>query len=79
MLGEAGKVPLVKLAAARRYETAWDHYRSGDFHQALSELAGFEAEFGPDPAVERLRQTCEAYRQCPPETGWDGISRMVTK
>ena len=58
---------MVKLAAARRYEAAWDLYRSGDFHQALGELTGFEAEFGPDPAVVRLRETCEAYRQCPPE------------
>jgi adenylate cyclase len=79
VLGETGKVPLVKLAAARRYEAAWDNYRSGDFHQALSELAGFEAEFGPDPAVARLRQSCEAYRQCPPEQDWDGISIMMTK
>ena len=47
VLGEAGKKPMVKLAAALRYETAWDHYRSGDFHQALSELAGLETEFGP--------------------------------
>jgi adenylate cyclase len=79
VLGETGKVPMVKLAAARRYETAWDKYRSGDFHQALSELAGFEAEFWPDPAVERLRQTCEAYRRCPPENDWDGISKMTSK
>jgi adenylate cyclase len=79
LLGEAGTVPPAKLAAARRYEAAWDKYRSGDFHQALEELAGFEAEFGPDAAVERLRQTCEAYRSCPPEKDWDGISRMTTK
>jgi hypothetical protein len=79
LLGEAGKVPGVKLAAARRYEAAWDQYRSGDFHQALQELAEFEAEFGPDPAVERLRQTSEAYRRRPPEKDWDGISRMMTK
>ena len=79
VLGETGKVPMVKLAAARRYEAAWDKYRSGDFHQALEELAGFEAEFGPDPAVERLRQICEDYRRRPPEPDWDGISRMMTK
>ncbi len=79
LLGETGKVPMVKLAAARRYEAAWDKYRSGDFHQALEELAGFEAEFGPDAAVERLRQTCEAYRRRPPDPDWDGISRMMTK
>ena len=79
LLGETGTVPLVKLTAARRYEAAWDKYRSGDFHQALEELAGFEAEFGPDAAVERLRQTCEAYRRCPPDPDWDGISRMMTK
>jgi adenylate cyclase len=79
LLGETGKVPMVKLTAARRYEAAWDKYRSGDFHQALEELAGFEAEFGPDAAVERLRQTCEAYRRCPPDPDWDGISRMMNK
>ena len=79
VLGETGTVPPVKLTAARRYEAAWDKYRSGDFHQALEELAGFEAEFGPDAAVERLRQTCEAYRRCPPDPDWDGISRMMTK
>jgi adenylate cyclase len=79
VLGETGKVPIVKLAAARRYEAAWDKYRSGDFHQALEELAGFEAEFGPDAAVERLRQTCEAYRSHPPPKDWDGVSRMMTK
>jgi adenylate cyclase len=79
VLGETGKVPMVKLAAARRYEAAWDKYQSGDFHQALSELAGFEAEFWPDPAVERLRQTCEVNRRRPPDQNWDGISRMTSK
>ena len=79
LLGETATVPMVKLAAARRYEAAWDKYRSGDFHQALEELAGFEAEFGPDAAVERLRQTCEAYRKCPPDPAWDGTSSMMTK
>ena len=79
VLGETGTVPVAKLTAARQYEAAWDHYRSGDFHQALGELAGFEAEFGPDAAVERLRQICEAYLRCPPDPDWDGISRMVTK
>ena len=79
VLGEAGKVPPGKLAAARRYEAAWDRYRSGDFSQALEVLAGFEAEFGPDAAVARLRQICEAYLSHPPEEDWDGISRMMTK
>lgn len=79
VLGENGKVPAEKLAAARRYEAAWDKYRSGDFSQAVDALAGFEAEFGFDPAVERLRQRCENYRQHPPAPGWDGISRMLTK
>jgi len=79
LLGETGEVPPVKQAAARRYETAWDKYRSGDFHQALEVLAGFEAEFGPDPAVARLRQICESYRRRPPDPDWDGVSIMMTK
>jgi adenylate cyclase len=79
VLGETGKVPMVRLAAARRYEAAWNRFRSGDFHQALKELAGFEAEFGPDPAAARLQQICEAYRRRPPDQDWDGISRMTTK
>ena len=79
VLGETGKVPAVTLAAARRYEAAWDKYRSGEFHQALEALAGFEAEFGIDPAVDRLRQICQDYRRCPPDPDWDGICRMLTK
>ena len=79
LLGETGKVPAVKLAAARRYEAAWDKYRLGEFHQAFEALAGFEAEFGPDPAVERLRQICADYRRRPPDPDWDGICRMMTK
>ncbi len=79
VLGETGKVPMVKLAAVRRYEAAWDKYRSGDFHQALEELAGFEAEFGPDAAVARLRQICEDFRSHPPPKDWDGVSRMMSK
>jgi hypothetical protein len=79
LLGETGKVPAVKLAAARRYEAAWDQYRSGEFHQAFDALAGFEAEFGVDTAVERLRQICQAYRERPPDPDWDGISIMTTK
>jgi adenylate cyclase len=79
LLGETGKVPAVKLAAARRYEAAWDKYRSGDFRLAGEELAGFEAEFGPDPAVERLRQICADYRRRPPDPDWDGICKMLTK
>jgi adenylate cyclase len=79
VLGETGEVSPVKQAAARRYEAAWDQYRSGDFHQALEALVGFEAEFGPDSAVARLRQTCEAYLKDPPDPDWDGISIMMTK
>jgi adenylate cyclase len=79
VLGETGKVPAVKLAAARRYEAAWDQYRSGEFHQAFDLLAGFETEFGIDPAAERLQHLCADYRKCPPEPDWDGISRMTTK
>jgi adenylate cyclase len=79
LLGETGKVPAVKLAAARRYEAAWDQYRLGEFRQAWDALAGFEAEFGVDPAVERLRQMCQAYRERPPGPDWDGISIMTTK
>jgi adenylate cyclase len=79
VLGKTGEVPPVKEAAARWYETAWDRYRSGDFHQALEALSGFEAEFGPDAAVDRLRQTCEAYLEDPPDPDWNGISKMMTK
>ena len=79
VLGETGKVPAKKLAAARRYEAAWEKYRAGEFRQAFDALAGFEAEFGPDPAVERLRQMCQDYRRQPPDPDWDGISRMMTK
>jgi adenylate cyclase len=79
VLGETGTVPAVKLAAARRYEAAWDQYRAGEFHQAFEVLAGFEAEFGIDPAVERLRQLCADYRRRPPGPDWDGICRMTTK
>jgi len=79
LLGETGKAPRERLAAARRYEAAWDKYRSGDFAQALEELGGLEAEFGPDPALRRLRQICEDYRRHPPGKDWDGISRMLTK
>jgi adenylate cyclase len=79
VLGEAGTVSPATLAAARRYEAAWELYRSGDFSRALEELAGLEAEFGPEAAAARLRETCEAYRERPPDPDWDGISRMLTK
>ncbi len=79
VLGETGNVSTAKLAAARRYEAAWEHYRAGNFPQALEELAGCEAEFGPDPAAQRLGQICEAYRQHPPGKDWDGICRMMSK
>ena len=79
LLGETGQVPAAELAAARRYEAAWDQYRAGEFRQAGEALAGFEAEFGVDPAVERLRQICQAYRERPPGPDWDGIFIMTTK
>ena len=63
VLGETGKVSTVKLAAARRYEAAWEQCRAGNFPQALEELTVCEAEFEPDPAVQRLRQVCEACRR----------------
>lgn len=78
VLGEAGRVPARIAAAARRYESALEHYRSGDFGQALAELAGFEAEFGEDTAVWRLRQLCEEYRVNPPAY-WDGVARISQK
>ena len=77
-LGEAGQVPERILAAARRYESAWEHYQSGDFNQALADLAGFEAEFGEDMAALRLRQICEEFLVNPPEQ-WDGIAKMHQK
>jgi adenylate cyclase len=78
VLGEAGQVPDRILAAARRYESAWEHYQSGDFHQALAGLAGFETEFGEDTAVRRLRQICEEYRLNPPKN-WNGIAKVHQK
>ena len=79
VLGMAGTVAEKVLAGARRYEAAWDQYRSGDFHQALKALQGFESEFGPDLAVQLLRERCEEYRKSPPEDGWDGTSKMTIK
>ncbi len=79
VLGKTGEVSPAKQAAARRYELAWDGYRSGDFPRALEALAGFEAEFEPDAAVVRLRQTCEVYLHDPPDPDWDGISKMMSK
>jgi len=78
VLGEVGQVPERVLVAARRYESAWEHYQSGDFEQALAALAGLEAEFGEDPAVRRLRNLCEDYRFNPPED-WDGITKIEQK
>jgi len=78
VLGEAGQVPEKVLAAARRYEAAWDHYRKGDFDLALAELVGFEEEFGEDAAVRRLRQKCKEYRENPP-ADWDGVARINQK
>lgn len=79
VLGEAGRVPDQVLAAASRYEAAWEKYRVGDFPGALETLKDFESELGPDPAAQRLRALCEKYRQNPPAEGWDGISRMTSK
>ena len=67
------------LAAARSYEAAWDQYRLGDFHQARQALQGFESEFGPDLAVQLLRERCEAYLKSPPADGSDENSTMTTK
>jgi adenylate cyclase len=78
VLGETGQVPDKILAAARQYESAWEHYQAGDFDQALADLAGFEAEYGEDTAVWRLRQICEEFRLNPPEH-WDGIAKMDKK
>lgn len=78
VLGQTGQVPENVLAAARRYEAAWDHYQSGDFDQALAVLTGFEAEFGEDQAVRRLREICREYRLNPPED-WDGILKIYQK
>lgn len=78
VLGEAGQVPDDVLAAARRYETAWEYYQSGDFDRALAVLAGFEADFGEDRAVRRLREICEEYRLNPPED-WDGVAKILQK
>jgi len=79
VLGEVGRVPEKALAAARRYEAAWERYQSGDFGEALASLAGFETEFGEDAAVQRLRRICEEYLRNPPQEGWDGTSTMIHK
>ena len=53
---------------------------SGDFHQALEELAGFEAEFGPDAAVAAVTANLRGVPEPPAaNTDWDGVSRMMTK
>ncbi|MDD2901378.1 MAG: adenylate/guanylate cyclase domain-containing protein [Syntrophales bacterium] len=79
VLGVEGMVPEKILAAAANYEAAWGKYRAGDFSGALAMLDGFEPEFGPDLAAQRLRKLCEKYRHHPPADGWDGISRMTSK
>jgi adenylate cyclase len=79
VLGEAGEVSEKVLAGARRYEEAWEKYRSGDFGQALTVLQGFEMEFGPAGAVQLLRERCHHYLKQPPGEGWNGTSKMSTK
>lgn len=79
VLGAAGTVAEKVLAATRRYEAAWEHYRSGDFRQALQVLGDFASEFGPDMAAQLLRERCEEYQHSPPGKGWDGTSQMTAK
>ncbi len=79
VLGEAGTVAGELLAAAQRYEKAWEKYQVRDFDGALQGLTDFEGEFGENRAVQRLREICDQYRQSPPPPSWDGTSQMTMK
>lgn len=79
VLGQTGTVSDRVLAGARRYEAAWEQYRTGNFQQALRVLQDYESEFGPDVAVHLLRERCTEYSKSPPGPDWDGTSKMTLK
>jgi adenylate cyclase len=79
LLGEAGSVSATSLEAARRYELAWDQYRSGKFQQTLIRLEENPAEFIQDRATQRLRELCRQYLKTPPSEDWNGVTKMDRK
>lgn len=79
LLGEAGRVDPVLLAAVERYENAFAAYVERRFDEAL---AGFEevvVALGDDPPSQVLAERCRGYLAEPPPPDWDGAWTMATK
>lgn len=73
-LGLASSVPEDVARFARQYEHALDAYQAKDFAQAAELLRILDRP--DDPSVERLVGLCEAYLVRPPQTPWDGVTRL---
>ena len=73
-LGREGEVDDAELELKRRYEEAFERYRSGDFAGAVEGLADVE-----HPSAERLRRRCAALIDAPPDEGWTPVTRLSEK
>lgn len=76
LLGREGSVPAERLARARRYEEALEHYRARRFSDALGVLDSLPAE---DLSVMRLREACWPWSDAPPPEDWEPVTTLDRK
>ena len=76
LLAMRGEASPEAIAAAERFDQAFEHYRRQRWEQALAILEAFSGEDGP---ARTLAERCRHYRAFPPEADWDGVFRFHEK
>lgn len=79
VLGLAGEVSDERLAQARRFEAALDHYFSRRFDDALLACEALLADRPEDVAAKNLAERCRIYKETPPPAEWNGTWVMTKK
>ncbi len=79
VLGLAGAVPEERLAYARQFETALDHYFARRFDEAMQVCERLLLTRSDDVAAKNLAERCRVYKETPPPPEWNGTWVMTKK
>ena len=79
LLGETDEVDAERLAWARRYEEALDHYLSRRWQEAVAVLDNLRRETPDDASIAFLTAACRRCAENEPPPEWHGVFTLETK
>ena len=68
----------VSIELLQQHQSALEHYRMGEFAQALDTFQGLALAW-PCQLYSIYCARCQQYLESPPEPDWQGITRFETK